>query len=223
VGYLNPFCRGRGAHLKRQLARAAIEATEAVWAADARARVCHVDPVIHVVADPARPHEAEVADAYRQSMFEAWDLISGRQEPWLGGSPRHLDVVGCNFYPRNQWVHDVQPRPVPPESPLWRPLDQILAEVHARYGRPVFVAETGCEFEHRAGWFQGIAGDVRRALHAGVPVAGLCWYPILNHPGWDDDRHLQCGLWDYADAAGARAAHAPLLAEWERQQALLPA
>jgi hypothetical protein len=220
VGYLNPFRRGRGAHLKRQLARAAIEVTEAVWAVDGRARVCHVDPVIHVSAAADRPQDAEAAEAYRQSMYEAWDLIAGRQEPWLGGSLRHLDVVGVNFYPRNQWVH-AGPH-VGPADPGWRPLDLILAEVHARYGRPVFVAETGCEFEHRAGWLRGIGGDVRRALDAGVPVEGLCWYPIVNHPGWDDDRHLQCGLWDYPDADGGRAAHDPLLAEWTRQRALLP-
>lgn len=216
VAYLNPFRRGKGAHLKRQLARAAIEATEAVWAVDARARVCHVDPVIHVAHDPAKPQDAAPAEAYREAMFEAWDLIAGLQEPWLGGSLRHLDVVGVNFYPRNQWVHDGSR--IAPSDPRWRPLDAILAEVYARYGRPLFVAETGCEFEGRAGWLRGVGEDVRRALAAGVPVEGLCWYPILSHPGWDDNRHLQCGLWDYADAQGARVAHDPLLGEWERQR-----
>lgn len=221
AGYLNPFRHGKGAHLKRQLARAAIEATEAVWAADPRARVCHVDPAIHVIAHPSRPEDLPHAEAYRQSMFEAWDLIAGLQEPWLGGSLRHLDIVGVNFYPRNEWVH--KGHRVSPRSSLWRPLDVILGEIHARYQRPLFVAETGCEHEARAGWLQGIATDVRRALAAGVPIEGLCWYPILNHPGWDDDRHLQCGLWDYTDHTGARPVHDPLHGEWERQRALLDA
>ena len=219
VGYLNPFRHGKGAHLKRQLARAAIEVTEALWAVDARARVCHIDPVIHVIPDSKKPKDAAPAEAYRQAMFEAWDLIAGLQEPWLGGSRRHLDVVGVNFYPRNEWIH--MSGPIRPDSLLWRPLDVILAEVYARYERPLFVAETGCEHEGRAGWLRGIAGDVRRAVAAGIPVEGLCWYPIVNHPGWDDNRHLQCGLWDYAGPAGERASHDPLLAEWERQRTLL--
>ena len=218
VAYLDPFRRGKGAHVKRQLARAAIEASDAVRSVDPRARLCHVDPVIHVAAAPERPHEAEHAAAYTECMFEAWDLIAGAQEPWLGGSPEYLDVIGVNFYSRNQWVHDGPP--IPPESPLYRPLDAILADVWARYRRPLFVAETGIEFDGRPAWLARVGAAVRRALAAGVPVEGLCWYPIVNHPGWDDERHLQCGLWDYADPCGHRPAYEPLLDELRRQQRL---
>ena len=218
VAYLEPFRRGKGAHVKRQLARAAIEASGAVRRADPRARLCHVDPVIHIAAAPDRPHDAEIADACREGMFEAWDLIAGAQEPWLGGAPELLDVMGVNFYSRNQWVHNGPPILV--GDPLYRPLDTILAEVHARYRRPLFVAETGIEFDGRPAWLAGVGASVRRAIASGVPVEGLCWYPILNHPGWDDDRHLQCGLWDYADDRGDRPVYQPLLEELRRQQRL---
>jgi hypothetical protein len=218
VAYLNPFRRGRGAHLKRQLVRAAIEASEAVWAVDPRARLCHVDPVIHVVPASERPVDHEMAAASREAMFESWDLLCGAQEPWLGGAPRYLDVIGANFYSRNQWVH-AGPHLAPGDAG-YRPLADLLADVHARYERPLFVAETGVEFDGRAAWLRMIGEQVRAAMRAGVPVEGVCWYPILNHPGWDDDRHLQCGLWDYPDPAGGRAAHGPLLAELRRQQAL---
>ena len=221
VAYLDPFKRGKGAHLKRQLARAAIEASDAVRAVDPRARLCHVDPVIHIAPAPDRPHDAEAAEASRESMFEAWDLIAGTQEPWLGGAPEYLDVLGVNFYARNEWIHGGPT--LAPEHPLYRPFDAILAEVHARYRRPLFVAETGVEFDGRPAWLAGVGAAVRRAMAAGVPVEGLCWYPILNHPGWDDDRHLQCGLWDYADDAGDRSAHQPLLDELRRQQRLFVA
>lgn len=216
VAYLTPFRRGRGAHLKRQLVRAAIEASEAVWAADARARLCHVDPVIHVAPASDRLVDHEIAAASRESMFESWDLLSGAQEPWLGGAPKYLDVVGANFYSKNQWVHGG--RHLAPGDAGYRPLAEILAELYARYGRPLFVAETGVEFDGRPAWLRDVCEAVRAAMRAGVPVEGVCWYPILNHPGWDDGRHLQCGLWDYADAAGGRAAYAPLLAELRRQQ-----
>ncbi|GJG86526.1 hypothetical protein tb265_17070 [Gemmatimonadetes bacterium T265] len=219
VGYLNPFQRGRGGELKRQLARAAVAACAAVRDVDPRARLCHIDPVIHIVPNPARPGERGAADAHRLGMFEAWDMIAGRREPALGGDPRWLDVVGVNYYERNQWVH--RGRVLPPGDPLHRPFADILAEVHARYGRPLFVAETGREGELRPAWLRYVAGEVRRAVAAGLPVEGICWYPILNHPGWDDDRHLTCGLWDYPpDAAGGRPVYEPLLEELERQQAL---
>ena len=218
VEYLNPFQRGRGAELKRQLARAAIAACAAVRDVDPRTRLCHVDPVIHIVHDPARPRHRRAADAHRLGMFEAWDMIAGRQEPALGGEPAWLDVIGVNYYARNQWVH--RGRVLPPGDPLHRPLAELLAEVHARYQRPIFVAETGREGDPRPAWLRYVADEVRRALDAGVPVGGICWYPVLNHPGWDDNRHLTCGLWDYPpDARGDRPVHEPLLAELLLQQA----
>jgi hypothetical protein len=218
AGWFDPFRRGRGPTLKRQLVRANIAACEALWAVDPRARLCQIDPVIHITADPARPRDRRAAEGYRRSMFQAWDMLAGRLEPGLGGHPKYLDVVGVNLYDRNQWVHN---GPVlRPGDALYRPFREILAEVHTRYGRPVFVAETGVEFDGRPAWLAYVGGEVRAALDAGVPVEGVCWYPILNHPGWEDDRHLQCGLWDYADANGHRDVHGPLLAELRRQQRL---
>ena len=61
------------------------------------------------------------------------------------------------------------------------------------------------------------------AFERGVPVEGLCLYPILNHPGWDDDRHCHNGMFDYADADGKRAVYQPLADEVARQLANLQA
>jgi hypothetical protein len=57
------------------------------------------------------------------------------------------------------------------------------------------------------------------AMANGVPVEGICLYPILNHPGWDDDRHCYNGLFDYADATGRREAFGPLADEIARRTA----
>ena len=43
-------------------------------------------------------------------------------------------------------------------------------------------------------------------------------YPIVNHPGWVDDRHCHNGLWDYADENGVREIYEPLAMELARQQ-----
>jgi hypothetical protein len=65
-----------------------------------------------------------------------------------------------------------------------------------------------------------ICREVQAAIQQGVPVQGICLYPILNHPGWDDDRHCHNGLWDYADPSGHRDAYAPLAEELKQQQVL---
>lgn len=208
VGYLNPFWRGRGHELKVHLVRAAIAAVEAVWASAPGARIVHVDPVINVIAHPDRPHDHPWAEGHRQAQYQAWDMLSGQAWPQLGGSPRHLDIVGVNYYSNNQWIHGSGT--VWRDDPLYRPFRQILTEVHERYHRPLFVAETGAEGDARAGWAGYVAGEVEAALHAGTPVEGLCLYPILNHPGWDDDRHCHNGMWDYADDTGHRPLYQPL-------------
>ena len=51
------------------------------------------------------------------------------------------------------------------------------------------------------------------AMAAGVPVEGVCLYPIVNHPGWDDDRHCYNGMFDYADGRGNREVYEPLAEE----------
>lgn len=221
VEYLNPFCRGRGDELKCQLVRAAIAAVEAIRDVAPEARICHVEPVINIVGRPGRPDEQKAAEAYRQAQFQAFDWISGRLRPDLGGRAEYLDVIGLNYYCNNQWVHG---RPtLRPHSPLYRPLWQMMAEVWERYRRPLLISETGIEAEERAPWMAMIGEQVRLALQHGVPVEGICWYPIVNHPGWDNDRHCPNGLWGYPDNHGHRTIHQPLAEEIRRQQRLIGA
>jgi hypothetical protein len=46
-------------------------------------------------------------------------------------------------------------------------------------------------------------------------------YPVLNHPGWVDERHCHNGLWDYADENGQRATYEPLLHEVQQAEGRL--
>lgn len=217
VGYLNPFCTGRGFELKVQLARAALAATDAIWSVDARARFVHADPVIHIVADPTHPDDQAMIEGHRQAQFQAWDMISGRLWPQLGGHPKYLDIIGVNYYPNNQWIHGGPP--IDRFHPHYRLFRHILWEVYERYGRPLLVAETGCEDTMRPTWLAYIGREVRAALTAGVPVEAVCWYPIINHPGWDDDRHCHNGLFDYTETSGERDVYEPLACELRVQNA----
>ncbi|HEY0513267.1 MAG TPA: beta-glucosidase [Thermoanaerobaculia bacterium] len=215
VAYLNPAATGRGFELKTQLARAALAGTDAVWSVDARARILHCDPAIHIVADPATPAMAAEAEGHRRAQFQAWDMIAGRLWPQLGGDPRYLDVLGLNYYPNNQWL--LHGPTIERGTPLYRPLREILRETWMRYGRPLVLAETGAQDSARAPWLRYVAEEVLAARRAGVPVHGLCLYPILDYPGWDDDRHCRSGLWGYPDPAGTREIHPPLAEELARQ------
>jgi hypothetical protein len=187
-------------------------------------RVVHTEPMINVVPHPDRPEQAGPAEGHRQAQYTALDILAGRSRPELGGREEYLDVIGVNYYVHNQWIfpggHGSM---IEPSHPRYRPVWQMLREFHERYQRPLFVAETGIEDQARPAWLRYIGYEVRRALREGVPVLGLCLYPIVNHPGWDDDRHCYNGLWDYADARGRREIYEPLARELESEHRLLEA
>ncbi|HJU91647.1 MAG TPA: hypothetical protein VJ656_01835 [Pyrinomonadaceae bacterium] len=229
AGFLNPFGKGRGHELKAQLVRAAIAAIEAVHEVDPGARICHAEPIIHIATDPDYPDEAPAAEAYRQAQFQAWDMLSGRFCPELGGRPEYLDILGVNYYSNNQWIHQDPNVPhsrrrkdvlLPPSHHLHRPVREMLREVYDRYSRPLFIAETGIEGDARPSWLRYIGQEARAAAAAGVELEGLCLYPIIDYPGWGDDRHCYSGLWGYADAEGRREMYEPLAEELAHQRML---
>lgn len=208
AGYLNPFANGRGFELKCQLARASIMAMEAILRVDPRARFMHADPVIHIGHDATHPWTRQGADGHRLAQFQAWDMIDGRIWPQLGGRPALLDVIGVNYYFNNQWIHGSGPIDV--GHPSYKPFRSILADTYARYGRPLFVAETGTEGERRPGWLAMIGAEVAVARRMGIPVEAICLYPVLNHPGWDDDRDCHNGLYAREPNSGRLTRYNPL-------------
>jgi beta-glucosidase/6-phospho-beta-glucosidase/beta-galactosidase len=220
--YLNPFETKRPHELKAQLVRAAIEGIEAAWSANRRTRIVHTDPLINVVHNLTRPEEFEVAEYYRLLMFQAWDMLAGRRRPDLGGDEKYLDIIGVNYYPNNQWLcgeTSFHPeRWLDVSEPQYRPLSSLLLEAYERYRRPIFIAETGTESDGRAGWLRYVGGEVCKALQLGIPLEGVCLYPIVDFPGWGDDRHCETGLWGMADAQGHREIHRPLAEELFIQQ-----
>jgi beta-glucosidase/6-phospho-beta-glucosidase/beta-galactosidase len=220
-GIFNPFAKHRGDEMKRQLVRASIAAIAAMREANPEVRIFQVDPIINVVSRSDRPEDVRNAEGYRLSQFQAWDMILGRRDADLGGREDLIDVIGVNYYIHNQFVWE-GPMIVPSDS-RYRHVSEMLQEVHRRYERPIFIAETGIEDETRPAWLRYICKEALTAMDAGVPLEGLCLYPVLNHPGWDDDRHCHNGLFDYADAAGNREAYAPLASELARQQANIEA
>jgi beta-glucosidase/6-phospho-beta-glucosidase/beta-galactosidase len=216
VGAFHPFVHGRGDDLKRNLVRAAIAASQSIKEVCPDARLIHTDPAIHITSENKTPYEIENAEMHRQGQFHAMDMLCGRREPELGGKPEYLDIIGLNYYTDNQWRFETGNR-VFRQHPEYRSFHSILQEYFERYKRPIFIAETGVENEHRPEWFRYVCDEVETAKNAGVPVEGICLYPIVNHPGWDDDRHCHNGLWDYSDEFGRREIYEPLAIEVKNQ------
>ncbi len=146
-------------------------------------------------------------------------MISGATWPQLGGEQKLLDVVGVNYYHDNQWIYGGPP--IDQAHALHRPFRTMLTETYARYGRPILVAETGTEGDRRSAWFEMIVSEVAAARAAGVPVEGVCLYPIIDHVGWDNARDCPSGLLANRWESDKRPVHPPLAAaieKWHQRQ-----
>lgn len=209
VGHFHPFQVERGNDLKMQLVRSAISGIKAMRAIEPDTFVMSSEPAVNVISKPEEPWHAINAEEYRRSQFQAIDIITGLLEPHLGGEPSLLDVIGVNYYPHNQWFFPDREM-VPMDSSCYRPLSSILKEVYERYGTSLLISETGTEDERRGPWFRYVVDECREAMKDGVDLRGICVYPILNHPGWDDERHCLNGLWDFPDEYGNRQVFEPL-------------
>lgn len=161
AGQWAPAKRRRGHQLKRNLARATIETIKAVRKVRPDARFLHTDPL------SGHPFQ-----------FQALEMVAGRVDSKLGGSPELIDVVGLNFYPHFSGVC----------------LRKGLIEARQRFGRPVIVAETSWhtgwnrhETPARAGWTKSawLRYVLAECASDGAEVEGVCWYPVIDSPPWN--------------------------------------
>jgi hypothetical protein len=202
LGFIGPLARERGDELKAILVQAAIAAIEAVRRVEPRARIAHAEPTINVVPRSQDWQDIQAARSYSNAQFEALDLLSGRLRPELGGRAEYVDVIGLNYYLHNQWIDGDLPISV--DHSHYRPFRDLLGAFYERYRRPMFIAETGIEGDSRPAWLRMIGHEVAAVRQAGVPVQGICLYPILDYPGWEDERHCPTGLFGYVEPDGSR-------------------
>ena len=201
---------------KRQLVRAAITSAKAIKQRWPRATIVWAEPLIHIAPHDRRRQTVRAAKQNLQGMYEAYDWILGLAEPDLGGDPSLADVIGLNFYPHNQWYFEGPT--VPMGHHEYRPLADMLVEMAERYGKPIFLSETGAEGSAKPSWLHYVCSEVRDAMDRGADVRGICWYPITAYPGWDNSRHAETGLLSTVVADGTRHVDEKLLAEFEVQR-----
>jgi hypothetical protein len=121
--------------------------------------------------------------------MQVWDMLAE-----LGV----LDLIGVNHYHSGQWEVCTEERLHWHErDPRRRAFSELRVEAARRYDRRLIVAETSHFGERRAQWLNEMASEVREAKRAGVPVEGLCLYPIVDRPDWNDEAHWHhSGLFD---------------------------
>ena len=202
---------------KRQLVRTAIHAARAIRGRWPDATLVWAEPLVHIAPRSHRRADERAAEAARQGQFEAYDWITGRTEPELVGDPSLVDVIGLNFYPHNQWYFRKGPT-IPMGHHEYRPLADMLVEVAERYGKPIFLSETGAEGTGRASWLHYVCNEVRGAMDRGAAIEGICWYPITAYPGWDNSRHAEAGLLSSVVSDGSRHVDQGLLEELQAQR-----
>ena len=197
----SPYCTKQGWEVKLGLMRAYIEGVAAMREIDPGIRILTTEPLVHIVP-PLNATRKQILEAKQadENQFQAVDMLAGYIAPELGGSPDYLDILGFNYYYNNQWVSDYSlylPWADPIPDPRWLPLRQLLMKAYLRYKKPIALTETSHPGEHRPQWITMIGQECLAAIQAGVPLWGVCLYPIIDRPDWDHTNQWhQSGLWD---------------------------
>jgi len=197
----SPFCVGLGWEVKYRLMKAYIEGIRAMKEVDPSIRILTTEPLVNMVT-PLNPTRRDLKYAYsaNENQFQSLDILAGRMCPELGGSLSLLDLIGFNFYYNNQWIIKTEnflPWFNEENDPRWRPLSSLLAMAYNRYKRPIVITETSHSQEHRPNWIEYIGNEICKTIQTGIPLFGVCLYPIIDRPDWDfPEKWHGAGLWD---------------------------
>lgn len=194
-----------GFEVKCRLVRAVLEAMVAVRTVSPSARFLHIEPLLHIVAPANQPELKELALEVRDHQWQTWELLRGAMEPQLGGYPEALDLMGVNYYHNGQMeVVTGNYLDWATQDPRRALLSDLLKEVQVRYGRPFIIAETGHFDDNRARWLDYVLCEAKKALAAGVPLQGLCIYPVIDRPCWHEPtKIINCGIMEHAKSIEA--------------------
>lgn len=201
-----PYAVNSGFDMKYHLCRAAIAGTAEIKDQDPEAVLLTSEPLIYVHANDTQDRDAANFNAYQ---YQALDMLTGRLCPELGGQESYVDVIGQNYYPNCQWHAGGSELPWPCPEQKRIPLATLLQQTWQRYGKPMWLSETSATGYWRGPWLREVALECIQAINGGVDMRGLCLYPALNRPDWDNPQQMhESGLWDCLPS-GERVLNAP--------------
>ena len=191
--------------LRLALCAAALAGIDAIRTELPEARMIAMDPVVNIVAPRDRPDLVE--QAHRETWddpFVAWDVLAGLRQPELGGAPEKLDIVGVNCYSFGQQElrGDGPHASLDPGDERIIPVRDLIEFAAARYERPIFVSETSGLRDGRDEWLDDIMQESLAALYDGIDLHGVCLYPAVDMPDWNDGTWLHNGIADLIPVDG---------------------
>jgi hypothetical protein len=203
----SPYCTGNGWNVKYKLMKAYIEGVAALKQADNNVLILSSEPLVNMVP-PQNASEEEIVNAalQHQQQFQAMDILCGKICPELNGRPEYLDIIGLNYYYNNQWIINTDTFLIwkdEPKDERWQPLSKLVSEVYKRYYKPIVFTETSHPKEDRPLWMDNIAKQFVNILKDNIPLLGVCIYPFIDRPDWDDlVTWHQSGLFDVRQEDG---------------------
>ncbi len=203
-----PFAVNSGFDIKYHLCKAAIQGIKTLKSVCPNCRILTVEPLIRIhdnvyCPDPERVHQMN------ENQYQAMDMIGGYMCPELGGDPSYLDILGFNYYYNNQWIHNGPILVWDDESENSAKLSMLLDMAYRRFQRPIVLTETGHFGKDRAKWIRFVTDECKEALFNGVQLEGICIYPVIDRPDWDDlTSYSNRGIWDFGGEKD-RVVHEP--------------
>lgn len=190
-----PFVTKNGWDMKYRLCEAAIAGIKQIREIQPLAQVYMVEPMIWVHASSeADQMAARLENGYQ---FQAMEIVLGHICPELGGSLDLVDGLGFNYYWNCQWKINYGTLPWPEVIKERKRLSTLLLNIYSKFKMPMFISETGHFGIGRAPWFDEIVEECIMAMELGVDLRGVCIYPVIDRPDWDDLSHYHnSGIWD---------------------------
>lgn len=212
VGEWAPFSHKKGFLLKTQCVKAVLAAMDEVRKIDNNVQFIHTDPIMHRVPKKKNCENVrKYAQFFEEARFQVWDMISGKIMPELGGNPSYLDIIGVNYYLHNQeyilhvdrdpYVFFQEPicKTIPLNSQKREKFSSLCHQIYNRYKKPILISETGCFGNLRKSWWMEILNQVEDMLSRGLPILGVCAYPIIDRHDWVNGSITNSGLWDFRE------------------------
>ncbi|HEX2161103.1 MAG TPA: family 1 glycosylhydrolase [Thermoleophilaceae bacterium] len=130
------------------------------------------------------------------------DVVEAGGADLLDAEPGHVDVLGLDYYAHSEWAFRRQRRSEPagrerhPEpsgiegvTPSPQPVGPaaLAIEYARRYDLPMIFSETNIRGApaDRATWLKYTLDECERAVAAGVPLEGYCWFPFIDSLDWN--------------------------------------